>query len=514
MTLYFQEKHMMQKKVTNPEKYILEITVFFVGAVIMIFEIVGSRVLGPYVGTSVYVWTSLIGVILASLSIGYWLGGHIADRNPSYKTLSLIIFSAAVLIGITTFTKDFILQYLVVIFRDLKWSSFFAALVIFTPTSILLGMVSPYAVRLKMIKIENSGSVVGNLYAISTIGSIAGTFSAGYFLIPFIGTTKILYSTAIILLIISTIHLPKWLVKTKIAVFLMVVFGIYINMQLDHLYQQQGVFEIDTEYNRVWIMPYIDESTQKPALRMRINNENSSAIFINDNELVFEYMKYFRLAKHFQPRIKRAVMFGGAGYAYPNDYLNNSPEARIDVVEIDPELTKLARKYFRLKYDPRMTIYHEDARTFLNRTKISYDAILIDVFKSNYSLPFHLTTKEAVQKNYNILKKDGVIILNLVSAIEGDQGKFLRAQYKTFKSVFPQVYLFTVRYPEDGKKPQNIILVALKSNNKTSFQSSDKELDKYLKHYWKQPVKDDVPILTDDYGPVEYYVSAIFDDFY
>ena len=158
----------------------------------------------------------------------------------------------------------------------------------------------------------------------------------------------------------------------------------------------------------------IDETSKKPALRMRINNEHSSAIFLNDDELVSEYMKYYRLLNHFKPKLKRTVMFGGAGYAYPKNFLNKFQKARIDVVEIDPQLTKLARRYFKLKFNPRMTIYHEDARTFLNRTTNKYDAILIDVFKSNYTLPFHLTTKEAVQKNYDILNKDGVIILNLV----------------------------------------------------------------------------------------------------
>jgi len=505
---------MINKKVTGPGKYILEIAVFFVGAVIMIFEIVGSRVLGPYVGTSVYVWTSLIGVILASLSIGYWLGGNMADRNPTYKMLSLIVFVAAVLIGLTTLGKDYILEYLIAIFKDLKWTSFFAALSIFTPTSILLGMVSPYAVRLKMIKIENAGSVVGNLYAISTVGSIIGTFSAGYFLIPFLGTTNILFSMAIILMLISIMLLPKWFIKTKSMIILLVLISIYIKIEINHLNQKAGLIDIDTEYNRVWILPYIDETTQRPTRRMRINNENSSAMFLNSDELVFEYMKYYRLANHFQPHINRTVMFGGAGYAYPKDYLKNFPNTQIDVVEIDPELTKLARRFFNLKYNPRMTIYHEDARTFLNRTKIKYDAVLIDVFKSNYSLPFHLTTKEAVQKNYNILNNDGVLILNLVSAIEGEKGKFLRAQYKTFKSVFPQVYLFPVRYPNDGKKPQNIILVALKSNIIPSFKSNNDELHKYLNHQWKQSVNEDMPILTDDFGPVEYYVSAIFNNLY
>lgn len=171
----------------------------------MIFELVGSRVMGPYVGTSTFVWTSLIGIILASLSIGYWLGGKYADRKASYQILSLIILTAAVLIGSITFFKDNFLQLIQDSITDIRWGSVIDAILLFALPSILLGMVSPYAVKLKMNNLDTTGRTVGNLYAISTSGSIIGTFAAGFFLIPFFGSTKILLLLAILLILCSSI---------------------------------------------------------------------------------------------------------------------------------------------------------------------------------------------------------------------------------------------------------------------------------------------------------------------
>jgi len=188
-------------------------------------------------------------------------------------------------------------------------------------------------------------------------------------------------------------------------------------------------------------------------------------------------------------------------------FLFKYSEATIDVIEIDPMVTELAKKYFNLKEDPRLNIYHEDGRVFLNRTKEKYDAIFGDAFSSYYSLPYQLTTKEAVQKKYNILNDNGVVILNIISSIEGEKGKFLRAEYATYKSIFPQVYLFPVTQPDYGSIVQNIILVALKSEKDQVFNSEDLELNEYLNHLWTKKIDMDMPILTDDYAPVDYYIS-------
>ncbi len=148
----------------------------------------------------------------------------------------------------------------------------------------------------------------------------------------------------------------------------------------------------------------------------------------------------------------------------------------------------------------------------MNRTEEKYDVILGDAFKSNYSLPFHLTTREAVQKHFDILSENGVAIINLISAIEGEKGKFLQAEYATYQAVFPQVFLFPITFPNNGQKPQNIILVAIKSKKTVIFENDDPELNALLKYLWQKPVPDTTPVLTDDFAPVEHYVSKIFED--
>ncbi len=182
-------------------KFFLEITVFICGAVVMAFEIVGSRMLGPYVGTSVFVWTGIIGVILLCLSLGYYYGGKIADKTPDFKLLAMIILFAGLFIGISTLVKDGLLNMLLNVFSDVKLISLLASFILFSVPSVLLGMVSPFAARLKIKTLDKSGSAVGNLYAISTLGSITGTFLAGFYLIPSFGVTSILYLLALILVL-------------------------------------------------------------------------------------------------------------------------------------------------------------------------------------------------------------------------------------------------------------------------------------------------------------------------
>ncbi|MGB6371016.1 MAG: fused MFS/spermidine synthase [Atribacterota bacterium] len=488
-------------------KYLLEIVVFVCGAVVMMFELVGSRVLGPYFGTSLFVWTSLIGIILGSLSFGYYLGGKIADKKSSFKSLSLIIFLAAISIGLTVLIKDFWLFVLQNSFTDIRTSSVLASLGLFLPASVFLGMVSPYAVKLKIKNLNTSASTVGNLYAISTTGSIFGTFLAGFYLIPHFGTNKLLIILSITLIIISLALSAKKDTRIKLSVFAIVVIGWFVISGLNYMLPKSGFIDVDTAYNRIWIYNRIDFRTNKIVKMMGINNENNSSMFLDSDELVNEYTKYYHLAKHFNPNFKKTLMLGGAGYSYPKDFLHKYPEATIDVVEIDPKVTELAKKYFRLEENPRLTIYHEDGRVFLNKTQGKYDVIFGDAFNSLHSLPYQLTTKEAVQKKYNILNDDGIVILNIISAIEGEKGKFLRAEYATYKSLFPQVYLFPVAYSGASNIVQNIILVALKSEKDQTFNDSDPKLNEYLQHLWKKTVDADIPILTDNFAPVAYYIN-------
>jgi predicted membrane-bound spermidine synthase len=398
-------------------KYLLEITLFICGALVMIFELAGSRVFGPYFGTSIFIWTSLIGIILASLSLGYYLGGKIADKRPRLSILSLVIFLAAVCIILTIIIKDFLLIFLNTNFSDIRISSIIATLILFSPASVLLGIVSPYAVKLTLNDLNNSGKTIGKLYALSTAGSIVGTFLSGFYLIPHFGTNKILILLPIILIIVSLLLYSKKLILVRVLFLIFMIISWFTFTNFNQQSQNNGFIDVDTMYNRILIYDRIDETTNKLVKIMGINNENHSSMFLDSDELVNEYTKYYHLAKHFYPEFKTTLMLGGAGYSYPKSFLKNYPEATIDVVEIDPTITELAKKYFNLKEDPRLHIFHEDGRVYLNKTQKKYDVIFGDAFSSHYSVPYQLTTKEAIQKKYNILNDDGIVILNIISAL-------------------------------------------------------------------------------------------------
>ncbi len=493
------------------KKYLLELVVFLCGAIVMILEIVGARVLAPYLGTSIFVWTSLIGIILGSLSLGYWWGGRLADRRPSYRAFALIIFLSGVFVALITFSKEVVLLAIQGAISDVRVGAAVATLTLFAVPSVLLGMVSPYAVKLRVDNLDKSGATVGYLYAISTVGSILGTFLAGFVLIAYFGNTRILLVSSIALITTSLLAYSGAFAKTRLGLLAMTAASLLVvgRVNLSGGQPPPGFVDVDTQYSRVWIFDRIDERSNRPARLMMIGNENSSAMFLNHDDLVFQYTKYYRLVGHFRPDIQSALMLGGGGYSYPKDYLKRLPKATLDVVEIDPALTDLARKHFALEDNDRLKIYHEDGRIFINATGNKYDAVFVDVFKSLRVLPYQLTTREAVRKIYDALSDDGVVLVNMITGITGDNGKFLRAEYATYRTFFPQVYLFPVRNPEDGESSQNIVMIALKNPARPAMRSADPELDGYLKHLWTKEVEMDLPILTDDFAPVDHYLAAI-----
>ncbi|HLC93589.1 MAG TPA: fused MFS/spermidine synthase [Patescibacteria group bacterium] len=480
----------------------LETIIFLSGAVVMILEIVGSRVLAPGLGSSTFIWTSLIGVILGSLSLGYWLGGRLADQNASYKTLSEILFIS----GIAVFVLNLIKTPILVTFSDLsdlRSASLITGILLFAPSSILLGMVSPYTVRLKLNDLNTSGTTVGTLYALSTLGSIFGTFLAGYILISFLGTSRIIAVLSVALIALSLAAENKTKTALKILAFVVAVASIWFITLLQTYDISRGYIDVDTEYSRVILFnSYLSD---RPVRNMSLNKQSSSAMFLDGDDLVFEYTKYYNLGEHFKPGFKSALMIGGAAYSYPKEFLKRYPEATLDVVEIDPQVTDLAKTFFNLKTDPRLAVYHEDGRTFLNKNSKEYDVIYGDAFSSMFTIPYHLTTVEAVDQMYRSLNNNGVVLVNIISAITGEKGRFLQAEYNTFTKVFPAVYVFRVKNTPKSE-PQNLMLVALKNPIKHSLISDNPELNVYLQMAWTPSEKEPIGnlILTDEYAPVEY----------
>ena len=491
-------------------KIILEITVFVCGALVMIYEIIGSRLLSPYLGASTYVWTSLIGVILAALSLGYWLGGKIADRRPEIKILAFVIFLAGGLVSLTIFSKDIILSIIAGSAFILEVKTLIAALFLFAPASVLLGFVTPYAVRLKMSSLEDAGKTVGRLYALSTVGSIFGTFLAGFFLIPFVGSTRTLYLIAASLIGLSFLLAPFALKLFNLMVLIFFALAVTANELKDlYLLHKNDLRDFDTEYSRVQIFKTTDARTKKEIRALATDPFFvQSGMFLDSDALVFPYADYYHLLRHFKPNFTDTLMIGGAGYSFPKAYLQTYRNAKIDVVEIDPQMTEIARRFFRLQENPRLKIFHQDGRTFLNQAESKrYDAVLIDAFGSLFSIPFQLTTIEAVRKIDRVLKDDGVVIFNLVSSIEGNASRFLQAEMKTYRQVFPQVYLFKINSHYSDDRVQNLIIVASKNKSPVAMVGADAELNQLLNHLYDKKFETGINILTDDLAPVEFYNS-------
>lgn len=495
----------MQNSFRN--KFLLEIVVFTSGALVMIYEIIGSRILAPFIGTSTYVWTSLIGVILGSLSLGYYLGGKTADKKPDLQILAAVMFFAGAFLSATILLHNVVLATISSISLGLELKSIIAALLLFAPASVLFGFVTPYAVRLKMNAVEDAGKTVGRLYALSTVGSILGTFLAGFVLLPTVGSIRTLYLITGILFLLSFILAPFALTSAKL--FFLIMFPSAIAFNEVYGYMMFRTFELhdfDTHYNRLQIYNTIDKRTNQP-IRVLITDPLStqSAMFLESGELALNYSKYYHLLRYFKPDFQSTLIIGGAAYSFPKEYLQKYPGKQIDVVEIDPQMTQIARRFFRLEDNPNLKIVHEDGRTFLNQNEKKYDVILIDAFNSMYSIPFQLTTREAVQKMNNSLKDDAIVILNLVSAIEGKGSMFLQAEYKTFAETFPHVYLFRVEPEKALNITQNLILVAAKTDK--ALTAPDEQISVLLKNRYENTIDSSLPVLTDDFAPVEYYTS-------
>ena len=486
------------------KKYTLETTVFCSWAIVMIYEILGSRIYGPYFGTSTLVWTTLIWVILASLSLGYYIGGIYADKKPTLGKLSSLIFAASICMFFVFLLKDDLLYVFQQSNLSFAVSTFISAIILFFPLSFLLWIVSPYAVKLKIDSIETGWQTIWKMYALGTFWSIIWTFAAGFYLIPNIGTNILLLILTVALLLLSFFISTEKILYTRwvYAVILLSFIAYYVD-DLE-IRKANGYVDVDTKYSRIQVRDYTHQNGQR-AKMMQIGAGNHSSMYLDSEELTNEYTKYYHLVEVFNPSFKHWLMLGGAWYSFPKSYMKKYPDKTLDVVEIDEGVTELAKKYFNLEESERMKIYHTDARAYLNTTKTKYDVIFWDAF-SDYSIPYQLTTIEAVQKHHDVLNDNWVVILNIISSIEWEKWKFLRAEYATYKEIFPHVYIIPVSSQYDGLRYKNIMLIAMKSDVWFDFNQDYWDMQKYLDNQWKQEIILDMPILTDDFAPVNSYI--------
>src|SRR4051794_41020624 len=415
----------------------LGLLVFVVGTGSLGAEIAAVRLLAPYFGASTIVWANTIGVVLVALSVGYWLGGRFADRHPTIRGLCGLSLVAAVLLAAVPFAARPLLDLGVKALDDISAGAFFgsllAVLVLVAVPVLLMGAVSPWAIRVGVKNVEEAGTVAGRLYALSTAGSLVGTLLSALVLIPLVGTrrTFLVFALAIALVAVLGLRPLRWYALAPAAI------AVLIALPVGTLKAGGGpgrtIYETETPYQYARVVQLSDGS------RYLELNEGQAAhsVYVPrgvltggewDGFLVLPFTSLTRPPK-------RVVMLGNAAGTTARAYGRLFPKTRFDGVEIDPELAKIGRRFFDM-HNPRLHVYSEDARPFLRRTKARYDMIAMDAYRQPY-IPFYLTTKEFFQLAHDRLAPGGVVVVNVGHpAGQNDLEKVVAA---TMGSVFPHV---------------------------------------------------------------------------
>lgn len=506
-------------------KWLLELTIFCSGTMVMVLEMVGARMLAPHVGTSAIVWTSLIGVVLAFLALGSWAGGKYADRRLASRGLGNILLGASLGCALTAFCNHGIGAGITGMVGNLYIAAICSAIGIFAFPAFFFGMATPYVIRLRLASMDTAGRTVGRLYALSTTGSILGTFLGGFILVSWFSSSSILWGVAGAMLVLSIANCrsraaPKTALLALFA-FLAWQDSVYASWQV----KNGGPMIIETPYNSIKISEGVDYARNGAPVRFISTDPgySQSGMLINDpDELYFSYTRYYALGPRFVPHAKSALMLGGGGYSVPKwllagkSGLGDAKDLKLDVVELDPGMTGVAAKLFSLPSDPRLSIFHEDARAFLNRLDRQYDLVFVDVFNSHYAIPFHMATQEAAKAMRKAVAPGGALVMNVISAVDGEDGRLFRAIWRALAAEFADVRVYCVGYPMQPDKVQNLMLVALPEKRALPEQlelpgmsPSRKEIELMEAHLHTPPVSDDTPAMRDDMAPVERYALML-----
>ncbi|MDQ3064763.1 MAG: fused MFS/spermidine synthase [bacterium] len=476
--------HLRLKKQITAYRY--ELIALLTGATVMMLEIVGARLIAPYFGTSIYVWTAMIGVILGALSIGFWYGGKLADRDDSKNDMTLIIIIAAALIFLATIVQDFVLESLANQRFDLRVSSFLAASILFAPPSLLIGMVSPHLAKIRITSLETTGATIGRLEAAGAIGSIIGTFLSGYVLLSFFGARTLSLLLVVVLVITSLLANRRRLLWPRIILVFLALIAAYGNPL-----PRDVVADIDSSYSRYQVKQTLYNGRQANLLVMDGTSYQSGAYLDGTNEPVFSYIRamYESAINYNSP--KNILVIGGGAYTLPMVLAEALPDSQVDVVEIDPVMDEIASNYFGFEKLSNINIYHEDGRRYLNRHSEAYDLIFLDAF-SSLTPPFHLTSREAVERIKKNLNPQGAVVVN----VPGDYyGQLVGSIKQTYKSVFSHSSVYRANPNLSLEPRQNFLLVA--SSSMDPLVSATSELGESV------PFATKGFVLTDDYAPVE-----------
>jgi spermidine synthase len=490
-----------------------DLIVFVSSACIMILELVAGRIIAPYVGVSLYTWTSVIGVVLAGISLGNYLGGWLADRRASLHLLGAIfvlgglsavgILAVDLLGGLVPGEWPIVARILV------------HALALFFLPCIILGMISPIVAKLAVRDLDRTGRTVGRIYGAGTVGSIVGTFATGFLLISWFGTHVIVAGVALVLLALGLLLLldRRWPWLLLAALLLSAATALAA-----HLGWLRGSCTRETNY---FCIKVTEQERDGERVRVLILDRlvQSYTSLDNPTKLVYGYEQIYAEVTALRAREDdhlRALFIGGGGYTFPRYMEAVYPGSEGDVLEIDPGVTQIAHDLLGLSRDTQIVTYNEDARLFLERQPTGvYDLIMGDAF-NDFSVPYHLTTKEFNDRVRAWLADDGLYLVNI---IDGPRGDFLRAYTHTLRQTFRHVYLAPTL--ESWRRVSRATFVLIASDaplNRAVLETidagdgvpllarrmlPDEEVDALL-------AGGRVVTLTDRYAPVDQMLAPVF----
>jgi spermidine synthase len=479
--------------------------VFCTGAAALATEIGAARLLAPYYGSSTVVWANVIGLVLASLSVGYWIGGKVADRHPSPRVLGRIVVVGAVLIAVVPFAAgpflDVSVNGLDQVSAGAAIGSFFAVLALFAPALTLLGMVAPFAIRLAIDDVRDAGSVAGQLYALSTVGSLLGTFLAALVLIPAIGTRRTLLAAALVAALSGAALLGRrWLLVAAGV-------GALLAVPAGAVRAEPGlIYEHESRYQFIHV-------TELDGVRRLYLNEGLAVHSLWRRNSVLtggEWDTYLAVPPLIGRPLRTVAILGNAGGTTARAMGVFYPRARIDGVELDPDVTAVGRRYFGLDDNPRLHVITADARPFLRSTKKRYDLIVVDAYRPPY-VPFYLTTREFFRLVRSRLAPGGAIVLNV--AATPDDHRLAEGVSGTLATELPLVLTWqALRFNQfviglDRPEPRRVLLRRL-SRGPAGLRSLTRLLARDLRV--ASPSSDP---WTDDRAPVEWITDRMILEF-
>lgn len=488
----------LKRKSHSPaiSKLLLFFTVTLSGGAVMILELLGTRIIAPYYGTSLYVWSSLISVTMIALALGYYLGGFLADHHPKLR-LAHVFMLAALATVMIPFLSGPVMQLTNPL--GIRGGAFVSALLLFTIPLTALAMAGPFVIKLATQDLQGVGTAAGSVYAVSTLGSVIATLLLGFYLLPVLGTRAIIFSVSLILLALAFLLMSRDkkgftspasglpLLVTAISVGILTANGYAKADQLRHGFKV--IHEEESVYG--WVRVVDD---QKHNVRLLLSDSSVlSAISLANGQTLLGYQTIIGLLPLFRPAAHDGLLIGLGGGHIALDL--KSKGLVVDTIEIDPAIADASLKYFNFK--PTGDFIVGDARYETKKLNKRYDFIIHDCFTGG-SEPTHLLTIEMLRQLRGLLSTQGILALNYVGFTKGEGTEAVASVYKTLKEVLPNIRVFIT----DKSEFTDFIFLASNQAITLNAENPDQRIQWLLDHEYALSDSGGI-VISDNFNPME-----------